>query len=58
MNMQKFVEKYGWKGLSMMVEQLISRAPAFDGDGDLAEVLGACCSDLESALKDTLEIKD
>ncbi len=53
MTMQEYLEKYGYRGLSIVVEEFIRRSPAFAGDIRLAEQLGIMLADLESALRST-----
>lgn len=51
LNIRDFKEKYGVKGLTLIVGEFIGRAPDFPGAMELAEQLGYMMADLESALK-------
>ncbi len=51
MDIKDFCRKYGYRGLSCVVEEFIRRAPGFPGDLELAEALGKILVDLESGLK-------
>jgi hypothetical protein len=46
-----YLQKYGYRGLSVAVGEFIRRAPEFRGDQELAKVLGEMIADLESALQ-------
>lgn len=48
--MDEYLKKWGTRGLSLLVAKLIEKAPTFQGDTELAKMLGEACADLESAL--------
>jgi hypothetical protein len=50
---KEFIEKYGTRGFSSIVEAFVARCPNFPGGEELVRELGTACADLESALKDT-----
>jgi hypothetical protein len=51
MTIEGFKRKYGTRGLSIMIEELINRSPSFKGDVKLAIEIGKAVADLEVALE-------
>lgn len=52
MTIEEFKKKYGERGVSLVVEEYINRAPPFKGDQVLAGELGEMMACLESVLKE------
>lgn len=52
MFLKLFVERYGYKGLTVAVSEFIARAPEFPGDVELAKVIGEMLGNLEVALRE------
>lgn len=50
-NIKEFLEKYGTETVSLAVSRLIEKAPKFDGDIELARLLGEMMADLKMALR-------
>jgi hypothetical protein len=50
-SVQELKQKYGNKGISLVISEFINRAPSFKGDSELAAEIGRMTADLEAALK-------
>ena len=51
MDITEYCNKYGYRGLSCLVERFIEASPQFEGDIELAEVIGTVIGDLEEAIR-------
>lgn len=51
MTVADFVDRYGIRGLGLVVEEFIGRAPEFRGSDALARLIGGMVADLECALE-------
>ena len=52
MTLEDFRKKYGRIGWQLPLKEFITRAPSFQGDTQLAQVLEEIMADLETALEE------
>lgn len=52
MSLQEFAVKYGIEGWSLPMEEFIRRAPEFQGDKEIAKIIGEINADLQSVIEE------
>lgn len=50
-DIHEFRTKWGTKGAGLLIEAFVEKAPAFEGDSEIAKKLGEMIGDLQFALE-------